>query len=113
MKALALLLLFAGETLVIYAEEIGARTYAHSTGFFSAFVPTLIPLVVGAVFLVTSYMLGFKYFQNIWIVSAISFGSIILVEPLFDYFYIGQVPTLGAGIGMSFGLLGILSALFL
>lgn len=58
-------------------------------------------------------MLGLKYFHNIWIISAVSFGSIILVEPLFDYFYIGQTPTLGAGIGAIFGVLGILSALFI
>lgn len=113
MKILALVLLFLGETLVIYAEELGAKVFRATGHLGYTFIHTLAPLVVGSVFLVFAYMLGLKYFHNIWIVSAVSFGSILLVEPLFDFFYIGQAPTLGSGLGMIFGALGILSTLFL
>ena len=113
MKFLALALLFLGESTVIYAEELGAKLYAATGNFGLTIVHTLIPLIIGALFLVIAYMLGLKYFQNIWIITAVSFGSILLVEPLFNFFYIGQSPTLGAGLGSVFGILGILSALFL
>ena len=113
MKYLALVLLFVGESASIYAEELGARLYSHSTSFGTTFLHTLIPVAIGACCLVIAYMLGLKYVHNIWIISAVSFGSILLVEPLFDFFYIGQTPELGAGIGMLCGVLGILAALFL
>jgi hypothetical protein len=113
MKMLALACLFLGETLVIYAEEFGAKTYTLSGHLGGTFLETLVPLTIGAVCLVIGYMLGLKLFQNIWIVTAVSFGSILVVEPLFDFFYIGQVPATGAAIGVVLGALGILSAIFL
>ncbi|MDE2079107.1 MAG: hypothetical protein KGI73_01835 [Patescibacteria group bacterium] len=107
-------LLCAGEVLVIYAEMSGARLYAQeSTGFAPAFMATLVPLLLGAVCLVLGYMLGMKYLQNIWSVTAISFGTILISEPLFDYFYIGQVPGTGATVGIVLGGIGILSVIFL
>ncbi|MDE2079525.1 MAG: hypothetical protein KGI73_04005, partial [Patescibacteria group bacterium] len=67
----------------------------------------------GSLCLVFGYMLGMKYLHNIWSVTAISFGTILISEPLFDYFYIGQVPNTGAAIGIVLGGIGILSVLFL
>jgi hypothetical protein len=113
MKILAFALLLVGETLVIYAEEMGAKVYTASAEFSHAFLVTLPALLIGALLLVSGYMLVLKYFQNIWIVTAISFGLILVLEPLFNFFYIGQAPTLGSGLGVVFGTLGILSALFL
>ena len=114
MQLLSLALLFVGEVTVIYAEEIGAKLFGKlSLGFVPAFVPTLVPLVIGALCLVAGYMLGMRAFQNIWAVTAVSFGTILVAEPLFDYFYIGQVPGLGAGIGVGLGALGILATLII
>lgn len=114
MQIFAFLTIFIGEAVVIYAEQLGAKLYsAPSAQFGASFLYTLIPLTVGAVLLVVGYMLAFKHFQNIWIVTVISLGSILLVEPLFNYFYIGQTPTLGAGIGFVLAVLAILTALFI
>ena len=106
-------MLFFGEFCVIFSEMIGARSYSNGSTFIQAFLYALPFLVVGATLLLVSYMLGLKHFANIWVVSAISLGSILTVEPLFDYFYIGHVPTFGAGVGFAFGVLGILASLFL
>ncbi len=113
MKFLGFVLLFAGEGSVIYAEELGAKSYGASGNFSHTLLQTLPLLFIGALLLVVAYMLGLRYFHNIWIITAISFGSILLVEPAFDFFYIGQTPTLGAGVGAVLGLSGMLSALFL
>ena len=60
MKLLALPLIFLGELLVIYAEEFGAKLYASSANFSHTFAQTLIPLTIGAIFLVVGYMLGLR-----------------------------------------------------
>jgi mannose/fructose/N-acetylgalactosamine-specific phosphotransferase system component IID len=116
MKILALVLLFLGEAITIYAEEIGAKLYGtdgSTVTFAHSLLEALIPLVLGALCLIMAYTLGLRYVHNIWIISAVSFASILLVEPLFDFFYIGQTPTLGAGLGMIFAVLGICSTLLL
>ncbi len=113
MKYLALVLLFFGEATVIYAEELGARLYRTAPVFSSAFFPTLVPLLIGSCALVVAYIFGLKYFQNIWVVTAVSFASILIVEPLFDFFYIGNMPTLGESIGFILAVLGIGATLFI
>lgn len=112
MKFIALLSLFAGEAFVIWAEMLGAKLYAQALPLWKALGYTAIPLCVGALLLVIAYMIGFRYFANIWIVSAISLGTILVVEPLFNLLYIGQTPTTGASIGLLLGILGILSSIF-
>lgn len=107
-------LLILGEALVIYAEMIGARLYGvHGATFGSAFSATLIPLIVGATFLIFAYMLGVKYLGNVWIVTVVSMGAVLLVEPLFNLLYMGQTPTTGALIGFVLGALGILATFLL
>lgn len=113
MNVLILLVLFVGEALVIWAEMIGASAYASGATFWKAFLYTTPALVVGSLFLVISYILGLKQFSNIWVITAVSLGSILIVEPLFNFFYIGQAPTLGSGVGFALGVLGILASLFL
>jgi hypothetical protein len=116
MTYLVLVLLFLGEFFAIYAEEIAAKLYgasSHPATFVQSLAHAAVPLVIGATCLLVAYALGLRYLHNIWIVSAVSFASILLVEPAFDFYYIGQTPTLGAGIGMVFAVLGICSVLFL
>lgn len=114
MYYLVLAFIFFGEFLVIYSEQLGAKLYGlGTTSFLSAFTLTVLPALVGVFFLVIGYMLGLKYHQNIWTVTAISFGSILIVEPFFNYFYIGQLPEFGSAVGFGFGVLGILAVTFL
>lgn len=113
MKIIAFLSIVFGEVLIIYSEVLAAKLYTSNVSFSSTLTQTIPAGIVGAILLVIGYALGLKAFQNIWIVSAISIGSLLIVEPMFNYFYIGHTPTLGSGIGFALGVLGILASLFL
>ena len=114
MRFIVLGILFVGEAIGIWAEMMGARAYAQTGATFgSALLPTVIPILLSAFLLITSYTLGLRAFSNIWAVSAISVGSILIIEPLFNLLYIGQAPTFGAGLGFVLGVAGILSSLLL
>jgi hypothetical protein len=79
---LAILLIFFGETLSIGAELMGSkRIAAYGTDWSSVFLPMLVLIILGGAMLVAGYMLGYVYFKNIWIVFALSLGSILVVEP--------------------------------
>jgi len=57
------------------------------------------------------YMLGFKVFQNIWIVTVISLMGILIVEPMLDYVVFRQLPGRGSVIGLICGLIGFVAVL--
>ena len=105
--------IFFGEILMIYAEQLGAKLYGISGYTFGhSFLLTLAPLLAGAVLLVFGYMLGLKHHQNIWTVTAISFGTILLAEPLFNYFYLGYLPDASETVGVLLGVAGIIAVTF-
>lgn len=113
MQFLILASIFFGEVLIIYSEQLGAKLYGLlSYPFLTAFAFTIIPAFLGAALLVTGYMLGLKYHQNIWAVTALSLGSILIVEPLFNYLYIGHVPDTSEFIGVLLGVAGIFAVVF-
>lgn len=113
MKLLAIFLIFVGEALAIYAEMLAARSLSlTSRPFLSVFLKMFLVIAIGGGFLVAGYMLGFKSFQNIWIVSAASITSILIIEPVLAYAVFQQLPSRGALVGLIFGLLGFVSAIF-
>ena len=109
----AIALVFFGEAFSILAELVASKRVAASGQFFEVFWPMFLLVVFAGGLLVAGYMLGYLHFKNIWIIAAISVGSILIVEPLMAYALFRQLPTVGAGIGLVLGALGILSALFL
>lgn len=114
MQFLVILSIVIGESLVVYAEVLGAKLYGMLGYSFEASVLwSLIPGVVGALLLIVGYALGLKHFNNIWVVSALSVGTLLIIEPALNYFFIGQTPGLGSGIGFIFGVLGLLAVTFL
>jgi len=68
-------------------------------------------MIAGSIFLIEGYMLGYTAFRNIWIVSAISITSILIVEPLLAYDLFQQLPTKGALVGFVAGIIGFAAAL--
>lgn len=113
-KVLVIVLIFVGETLGIYAELSSARTRYFATGsFLQIFIKMFLVMTVAGAFLISGYMLGFKSFQNIWIVSAISITSILIMEPIAAYAFFKQLPTTGALVGLILGALGFSATLFL
>ncbi len=114
LKVTALLLIFLGESFAIYAEIRGAHTFSiMNESFLSVFVKMFPMFVLGAACLISGYILGYRAFQNIWIVSVISVTSILLVEPTLSYLIFHQFPTRGAWIGLACGVMGLGTALFL
>lgn len=69
-------------------------------------------IMVGSFALLAGYMLGIKAFNNIWIVSAVSISSILILEPIVAYSVFRQIPTKGAFIGFLLGAAGLIIALF-
>ena len=108
------MLLFLGEGFAIYAEMIAARNLnLVGRPFLSTFLKMFFVIIIAGGFLIAGYMLGFKSFQNIWIVSAASITSILIIEPILAWAIFQQIPTKGALLGLIFGAAGFLSAILI
>lgn len=113
-KILAIVLILFGEMITIYAEMLLARTnFSNPSSFWRIFWQPFLIMVVGGTFLIIGYFTGFGAFKNIWIVSVISITSILFIEPVLAFAIFHQAPTKGAVIGLIFGALGFISAMFL
>jgi hypothetical protein len=112
-KILVLVLLFFGEAISIYAEILGAKSHSLLTQpFLKIFLKMFLLITLAGAFLILGYMLGFKSFKNIWIVSVASITSILIVEPIFAWTIFHQLPTKGAIIGFFFGAVGLFFSIF-
>jgi hypothetical protein len=115
MELLAVALIFFGETASIAAELIASRRFSSVGGSYLSHVSLwmFLLITVAGIMLVTGYMLGYAHLKNIWIIAALSIGSILVVEPIMAYLLFREMPTTGAAIGLVLGALGTLAALFL
>jgi hypothetical protein len=112
MKALVIFLIFTAEALAIGSEIYGARAFHLNPGSpIFIFLRMFCIMVIAGGLLIVGYMLGYKYFQNIWIVSTISITSILLIEPILNLTLFKQFPTPGALIGFVLGGIGLIIAL--
>ena len=113
-KTVTILLVFIGETLSMASELIASQLAAkYHANYPASFFQMFILIALGGALLVAGYMIGYFHLRNIWIITAISIGSILIVEPLLALLLFRQLPTFGAAVGLTFGLLGTLAALFL
>lgn len=107
-----IVLIFCGETGAILAEMIAAKHYSANSAFLSVFFKMFLMIVFAAGFLIAGYMVGFKAFKNIWIVSIASITSILIMEPILAYAIFHQLPTKGALDGLILGVIGFLATIF-
>ncbi len=113
-KIFAIILILFGEMITIYAEMLLARNnFSNPPSLSKIFWQPFFIMVLGGTLLITGYFTGFGAFKNIWIVSVISITSILIIEPVLAYTIFHQLPTKGAAIGLAFGILGFISAMFL
>lgn len=112
LKILSILLLFLGEAVAIFAEVYTAKNYSNGNALSDIILKALIIVFIGGGFLIFGYTFGYKAFKNIWIVSAISITSILIIEPIINYSIFRQVPTSGALIGLILGATGFIFAIF-
>ncbi len=112
LKTISLLLLFIGEAIAVASEMIGARMFAvgrHT--FLDIFLKMLLLIFLGGGSLIAGYMLGYKAFQNIWIVTIASITAILIVEPFLAWMLFREIPTKGAIIGLVLGMLGFVATI--
>ena len=107
-KIISIILLFLGESLAIYTEVIAAHAYQNNL-FWSIFIKMFLLMTIAGGLLVAGYMLAFKGFKDIWIVSVISITSILFMEPIINYLVFHELPSRGTTIGFILGVLGLIS----
>lgn len=111
MYVLSLALIFIGEACAIGAELLVAHRFQAMTPLLWAGGIALAAL--GGLLLVLGYYWSYVHIQNIWIVAAVSIGSIVIIESILMYLFFSEAPTTGAIIGIILGVLGIIAALYI
>ncbi len=113
-KLLSLVCLFFGEALSVYAEMLAAQPssdQSHGAGILVGRSAILITLA--GLLLLGGYMLGYRSFRSIWVVSVTSITAILIAEPVLSIALFSEMPGRGALIGFSLGALGLLATLVL
>jgi len=112
LKISAVLLLFAGEALCIYAEVAAGSTAVTATARWGSHFSEFLLFILSGVLLLGGYALGTRAFGDIWVVTVISVTSILFLEPLIVYALFRQAPGTGPAVGLALGGLGLVAALF-
>ncbi len=105
------LAVFLGEVLIIGAEMWAAR-YFDTSKPWQVVLPAIIISIIGVLFLVYGYTFGYQAFKNIWIITALSIGGILVVEPVIAWSLFREIPTTGAAIALALGVIGIGTSVF-
>jgi uncharacterized membrane protein len=62
------------------------------------------------VLLLLGYYLGYRGLKNIWVVTVVSIGSILVAEPVLILVFFRDAPTPGAWVGLGLAVLGIIAS---
>jgi hypothetical protein len=111
MKILSMLCLFLGEALSVWSEMIAAREHDRGAGSIATFSKSFLWIALAGAFLIGGYMLGYRAFRSIWVVSVVSITSILAAEPFLAITMFSEMPSKGALIGFIAGVLGLVAAL--
>lgn len=103
------LALFLGESLIIGAEMWAAKNFQQSARPEVLIITAFLISIIGVALLVYGYTYGYQAYKNIWIVTALSVAGILIVEPLIAWFLFQEIPTRGALIGFSLGVVGLIT----
>jgi hypothetical protein len=79
-------LMLAAEASMISAEVLAARGNWYAPGI-------LLLQIVAAVLLLVAYNVGFKAWNDIWVVSITSVVTVVLSEPIIVWLIAGALPT--------------------
>lgn len=113
-SVLPLVLLSMGEAVYIWSEMMIAHTLKQPrlNDNLTIVRMTVVAIVAGLV-IIAGYYFGYKNSKNIWLVTATSIGAILVTEPVISWLIFHEKPTVGAAVGLIFGVLGILSTVLL
>ena len=112
-KVLAIAILSLGEFLVVYAEMVVAKLPSLHGASTVVFWKIAICMIIGSCALLGGYYSGYKSFQNIWIVTALSIVLVLIVEPVLAYTFFHELPGRGATIGLLLGAMGLFATVLL
>ena len=106
----AILLIFSGEALSIAAEFVASKRIEAASGVhYSILLEPVFLITVGGIFLIVGYALGYSTLRNIWIISVVSIGSILILEPTLALLMFKELPTYGAAVGLALGVIGLIA----
>jgi len=108
LKIIAVISVFLGELLAVYAETFVIKYPFMSSNFWKMFLI----MSLGGLLLISGYLLGYKAYQNLWTITVISIATLLIAEPLIIVFYFNQTPTTGALIGFILGIIGLTASIF-
>lgn len=100
-KLCFILALFIGESIAIYGEMLATK---------AKFEHAILYGIIGQLFLIYGYYLGYKALNNIWIVTVTSIASIIIAEPLIILITMREIPGRNVFIGCALGIIGLIVA---
>lgn len=112
-KFIPILLLIIGESVYIVAELMIAELAKEQHFPYRSFATLFGVTVISGLLILLGYYFGYRSFRNIWVVTALSIGSVLITEPTVSWLIFKELPTRGASIGIGFGLIGIICATFL
>ena len=111
---LPFVLLLIGEGVFIWMEMLIAHTIKSPKLDDSlAITKMAVAATLAGLVIIAGYYFGYKSSKNIWLVTAVSIGSILITEPIISWIVFHERPTFGASVGLTFGVLGILSTIIL
>jgi drug/metabolite transporter (DMT)-like permease len=113
LKIAAFTAIIAGEAIMIAQQMIIAKAGKEHSLQTPALWLLIFWSIIGVLLVLGGYYFGYLAFKNIWIVGVISVGSVLIAEVLLAVTLFGETPTLGAWIGLGFGLAGILASFLL
>ena len=102
--------IFGAEFIAIYLEMLTAKTVKEGSMNVMFGMWMLLWMFLAGALVLTGYYLSYLSFRNIWVVTVISIGAILIIEPLLIMLLFDEMPTLGAWVGLVFAVLGILAS---
>ncbi len=111
MQALVLTLgiLIIAEGLNVLAEMFAAQLPGVASLFERQNLYLFGMVFVGCSLLLVGYSMGYSAAKNIWAVTAMSIGGILVVEPILAWTFFHQVPEKGAIVGLLLGVTGLIA----
>ncbi|MFA4937078.1 MAG: hypothetical protein WC575_02180 [Patescibacteria group bacterium] len=96
MKYLVLAVIFVGEFLFIFLEIYFANKFKDSGTTAEVFKYLLLAIPFAVVFsllILWGYIYGYRVFEKIWVITIISWSSILIIEPTLNYLIFKEVPA--------------------
>ncbi len=105
----ALGILIVAEVLNILAEMFAAQLPGVASLFERQNLFLFGMVFAGCSLLLVGYSMGYGAAKNIWVVTAMSVGGILVVEPILAWTFFHQLPEKGAIVGLVLGAIGLIA----